>query len=248
MRRDRESEEERVWHDAERNQALDIIQRSMECGGLALPTVWKIRKILQSAAEDVRQSANVRERGAAMLRSVSLPELFDAFHVLCTNEWGYNTEADGFVIVSDRRRNEEAQAIAELIRLHPDPADQVRAMDSLIGLAKAAGVDPISVDSFFSRLCRDREFLSAFTEHLLAYGNSVLRQVYVKSATNFMPLFAGAATPERARRTIHEHLLNPDEFWLAYPVAATRKPSPTTIRARATSAIGVVPHGRPRTT
>ena len=46
------------------------------------------------------------------------------------------------------------------------------------------------------------------------------KRVYVKSATNFMPLFAGAATPGRAKRMIHEHLLNPREFWLAYPVAS----------------------------
>ncbi|MGD0345918.1 MAG: trehalase family glycosidase [Terracidiphilus sp.] len=52
------------------------------------------------------------------------------------------------------------------------------------------------------------------------------KRVYVKSATNFMPLFAGAATPERARRTIHQHLLNPDEFWLAYPVASYAKTEP----------------------
>ena len=51
-------------------------------------------------------------------------------------------------------------------------------------------------------------------------------RVYVKSATNFMPLFAGVATPERAKRTIHEHLLNPDEFWLAYPVASYAKTEP----------------------
>src|ERR1700678_2667612 len=35
------------------------------------------------------------------------------------------------------------------------------------------------------------------------------KRVYVKSATNFMPLFAGAATPARAKRTIDEHLRNP---------------------------------------
>jgi len=52
------------------------------------------------------------------------------------------------------------------------------------------------------------------------------KRVYVKSATNFMPLFAGAATRERAKRTIHEHLLNPDEFWLAYPVASYAKTEP----------------------
>ncbi len=50
--------------------------------------------------------------------------------------------------------------------------------------------------------------------------------VKVKSATCFMPLFAGAATPERAKRIIHEHLLNEKEFWLAYPVASYAKTEP----------------------
>ena len=35
----------------------------------------------------------------------------------------------------------------------------------------------MSVDSFISRLCGDREFLSAFSEHLLADNNSKLRHV-----------------------------------------------------------------------
>jgi putative isomerase len=52
------------------------------------------------------------------------------------------------------------------------------------------------------------------------------KRVYVKSATNFMPLFAGAATPARARRMVREHLLNPVEFWLAYPVASYAKTEP----------------------
>ncbi len=50
--------------------------------------------------------------------------------------------------------------------------------------------------------------------------------VRVKSATNFMPLFAGAATGERAHRLVHEHLLNENEFWLAYPVASYAKTEP----------------------
>ena len=52
------------------------------------------------------------------------------------------------------------------------------------------------------------------------------KRVYVKSATNFMPLFAGAATTARAKRTIHEHLRNPEEFWLTYPVASYAKTEP----------------------
>ena len=108
---------------------------------------------------------------------MSLPELFWSFHVLCTNEWGYNTEADGFYVVSDRRRAEESQALAELTRRYPERADQVRTIESLIEQARSAGCDPVSVDSVISHLCQDRAFLSAFSEHLLADNNSVLRQI-----------------------------------------------------------------------
>ncbi len=50
--------------------------------------------------------------------------------------------------------------------------------------------------------------------------------IRVKSVTCFMPLFCGAATPERAKRTINERLLNEKEFWLAYPVASYAKTEP----------------------
>jgi hypothetical protein len=50
--------------------------------------------------------------------------------------------------------------------------------------------------------------------------------VRVKSATNFMPLFAEASTTERAGRLVREHLLNENEFWLAYPVASYARTEP----------------------
>jgi putative isomerase len=52
------------------------------------------------------------------------------------------------------------------------------------------------------------------------------KRVYVKSATNFMPLFAGVPTAARAKRMVHEHLLNEKEFWLTYPVASYAKTEP----------------------
>ena len=50
--------------------------------------------------------------------------------------------------------------------------------------------------------------------------------VDVLSATSFTPLYAGAPTPDRARRMIHDHLLNTSEFWLEYPVASYAKTEP----------------------
>jgi len=52
------------------------------------------------------------------------------------------------------------------------------------------------------------------------------KRVKVKSATCFTVLFAGAATSPRAKRMIHEHLLNEKEFWLEYPVASYAKTEP----------------------
>ncbi len=42
--------------------------------------------------------------------------------------------------------------------------------------------------------------------------------IRVKTWTNFVPLWAGVATPEQARQTIQRHLLNPKEFWAPYGV------------------------------
>ena len=48
----------------------------------------------------------------------------------------------------------------------------------------------------------------------------------VKSVAGFIPLWVGAATPERAARIVREHLLNQQEFWTNYPVATWSKTEP----------------------
>jgi putative isomerase len=40
------------------------------------------------------------------------------------------------------------------------------------------------------------------------------QRIPVKAAAEFLPLWAGIASPEQARRLVHEHLLNTNEFWL----------------------------------
>jgi putative isomerase len=52
------------------------------------------------------------------------------------------------------------------------------------------------------------------------------QRVNVKSGSAFMPLFAGVAPPDRAKRLVDEHLLNEKEFWLAYPIASYAKTEP----------------------
>jgi putative isomerase len=52
------------------------------------------------------------------------------------------------------------------------------------------------------------------------------KTVRVKSVAGFTPLWAGVATPQRAERLVHEHLLNEKEFWLKYPVASYARTEP----------------------
>lgn len=50
--------------------------------------------------------------------------------------------------------------------------------------------------------------------------------IRLKSVAGFLPLWAGVAPPDRARRLVHEHLLNPKEFWLTYPIPSYAKTEP----------------------
>jgi putative isomerase len=45
------------------------------------------------------------------------------------------------------------------------------------------------------------------------------QQIRVKTVVGFLPLWAGIASPGQAKRLIQDHLINPKEFWAAYPIA-----------------------------
>ena len=50
--------------------------------------------------------------------------------------------------------------------------------------------------------------------------------VKVKSAAGFLPLWAGIVSPRRAERLVKEHLTNPEEFWIEFPIACYAKTEP----------------------
>lgn len=52
------------------------------------------------------------------------------------------------------------------------------------------------------------------------------QSIRIKSVAGFFPLWIGVASPEQARRLVREHLMNPIEFWLTYPVATYAKTEP----------------------
>ena len=112
------------------------------------------------------------------------------------------------------------------------------------GACVSQGVD---LNSFLYRECRAFSFLadlfqkkddtlyfSAEAEHLKNQVRTILwceedgffydfrldsgKLVRVKSSVGFAPLWAGIATKNQAERLVREHLLNPAEFWRAFPI------------------------------
>jgi putative isomerase len=45
------------------------------------------------------------------------------------------------------------------------------------------------------------------------------KRIKIKSIAGFIPLWAGVASRAQASRLVNEHLLNPNEFWMKYPIA-----------------------------
>ena len=103
--------------------------------------------------------------------------------------------------------------IADELELHDDAAGFRIHGDALRHLIDSTLWD--DVDGFYY----DR---SEKTGHL----NRIL------SVAGFMPLWARAATKERADRLVKEHLLNEKEFWLKYPVATWSRSEPDYFQQR----------------
>jgi len=52
------------------------------------------------------------------------------------------------------------------------------------------------------------------------------KQIHIKTIAGFFPLWAGVASPAQARRLVQDHLLNKNEFWLAFPIATYARTEP----------------------
>lgn len=58
------------------------------------------------------------------------------------------------------------------------------------------------------------------------YDERTGKQIFVKSVSCLLPLWAGIADKEQARRLVYEHILNPNEFWRPYPIPALAASEP----------------------
>lgn len=75
------------------------------------------------------------------------------------------------------------------------------------------------------RLLNDRLWHPQKGLYLSRYLDGTWNEVV--TPTVFYPMFAGLATPERARTLVEEHLLNPEEFWGEYVVPSVARNDPS---------------------
>jgi len=106
----------------------------------------------------------------------------------------------------------------------------VREFDAMAVIARALG-KPDEADTFTARSQKLGKLINdVFWDEKDGFyydrNEKTGQRINVKSGSAFMPLFAGVASPERAKRIVEEHLLNEKEFWTAYPIASYARTEP----------------------
>lgn len=168
--------EEQEWQDRERLRALEILTAHVERSSLALPLVWRIRKLLFWVIERSQLTDRVKREAEQLRGKLELPEDFDLFDSLCADQWEYNTLEDGFYSVSERRNQKEQRAV-EFLKTHGNVNEQIARIERLSKDALDAGINPKGIDPILTRLCSDRSFLQGLSDYLLTNPRSILAQV-----------------------------------------------------------------------
>jgi len=168
--------DEQQWQDRERLRALEILTGRVERGSLALPVVWRIRKLLFWVIERSQLSDQVKHEAELLRGKLELPEDFHVFDSLCADKWEYNTLEDEFYSVSERRNQKERRAV-ESLRAHGNVSEQIARIERLSQDALDVGINPEGIDPILTRLCGDRTFLKGLSDYLHVHPQSLLAQV-----------------------------------------------------------------------
>jgi hypothetical protein len=172
--RNEASESEREWQDAERMNALDMVEARITGGNLPLQLVWRLNRLLKDVQKRDGQLATIQERSAVLRSTLPLPEFFNLFDVVCTSEYEDGVIEMGQVSIPQSRRDQEQRAYADLRQRYPEVAEQIRILERILSQARDVDINPKQFGDVLFALCRDRAFLEGVSEHLVNEQNSVL--------------------------------------------------------------------------
>ena len=171
------SAEEHAWQDQERLAALGIIEKRISAGGLSLPLTWKLDRLLAFIDRRDAQSPQIKERAKELRALLPKPDSLDLFDVLATDEYEDGNIEFGHVAIPQSRRDQEERVLLALQTEHLVVAERIRALEDIVDETIAAGIEPVSLGNLLQRLCQNRIFLIAVTQHCLDNPNAVLARL-----------------------------------------------------------------------
>ena len=160
------TQDELDWQEAERLMALDCIHARISAGSLSLALSFKLRLLLSRIGRRASQTTTVKAKAANILAELEVSAFGNFLYALCTNPYEDGEIGFNDVSIPDWRKRIEDLAFDELVQTHPDPIEQIRAVERVTHVALEAGLQLRASEELFSRLCRDTRFLAAFSEHL----------------------------------------------------------------------------------
>ena len=143
--------DEQQWQDAERLRALEILRGRVERGSLALPVVWRIRKLLFWVIERSQLSDQVK-REAELLRGTSELLTILTSSTPCVRTSGSTTRWSSTPFPSDAIRRK--QRAVEFLKAHGSVGEQIARIERLSKDSLDAGIKPEGIDPLLTRLTR----------------------------------------------------------------------------------------------
>ncbi len=168
------TDEELLWQDAERMEALAIIERRLNRAPLPVPLAREIRRMLKHFSRGKRKES-FHQAIERLLDRIGYPDDLVIYDTLCTSTWDYDVvsrDLEG----SARRLAERVQHAKSLLReKFSNPRDQIAELERMLLEAANYGVN--AVDSCYlvvQSLCREEDFRTEFSSYVFDGASSAM--------------------------------------------------------------------------
>ncbi len=164
------TDEELVWQDSERLEALAIIERRIDRKPVPTPLARELRRVLKHFRGSNRCDA-VSVSVERLLGRIGYSDDLLIYDTFCTSTWDLDV-VSGDLDDGQRRFSDQVRQAKELLRQKlPNPTDQVGALKEMLSQAASYGIDARGPSfALIQSLCHEEEFRTQFSKH--AFGDA----------------------------------------------------------------------------
>ncbi len=162
------TDEELVWQNAERLEALAIIERRIDRDPVPVPLARELRRELKlfggSDPSDVVDAPVDR-----LLHRIGYSDDLFIYDTFCTSKWDYDV-VSGDLEDLERKFSVRIQRAKHLLRERlPNPMDQIGALEEMLSQAASYGIDARSPSfPLIQSLCDEPDFCIEFSNYVFA--------------------------------------------------------------------------------